>query len=116
MRKFTHFLCVTTFSWSHDKNSEYTFFIQDFQQKIQAHYMRQIKLIVGALLFNYVNKFRRLFLTKRILVPRRPPRYFPADNLVTLYSLEKSYGQQLLRSLKGLVFLEVRFFDGSTRY
>jgi hypothetical protein len=51
-----------------------------------------------------------LFSTKRIVTPARPPRYFPPDNLVVLYDLEQSYGQKLLRSIKGREFLQDNYF------
>jgi hypothetical protein len=83
----------------------------DFTKRIVRHYARTTYSNISALLLNYVTKFgRSLFSTKRVVTPSRPPRYFPPDNLVVLYDLEQSYGQKLLRSIKGREFLQDNYF------
>jgi len=84
---------------------------QDFRQRIVKHYASASYSQLSGLLLNYVTRFgRSLFSTKRSVTPVRPPRFFPPDNLVVLFDLEKSYGQKLLRSIKGRMFLNDQYY------
>jgi hypothetical protein len=84
--------------------------IQDFQNRLAKHYQGAFLSQLSGLIFNFVTKFAR-GTVKKSAIPMRPPRYFPPDNTIVLYDLEKSYGQRLLRSLKFKEFLEVRLFS-----
>jgi hypothetical protein len=81
--------------------------IQDFQNRLAKHYQGAFLSQLSGLIFNFVTKFARGTVIKSA-IPMRPPRFFPPDNTIVLYDLEKSYGQKILRSLKFKEFTEVR--------
>eukprot|EP01122_Echinamoeba_exundans_P016084 TRINITY_DN8049_c0_g1_i1.p1 TRINITY_DN8049_c0_g1~~TRINITY_DN8049_c0_g1_i1.p1 ORF type:complete len:2404 (-),score=554.15 TRINITY_DN8049_c0_g1_i1:64-6402(-) len=76
--------------------------MQDFQVRIAKHYTSAALSQLSGLIFNYFTKsVRGLFRgQKRRPAPARPPRYFPTDNAIVPYDLEKSLGQKILRSLR----------------
>jgi hypothetical protein len=76
--------------------------LQDFQIRIAKHYTSAALSQLSGLIFNYFTKsVRGLFRgQKRRPSPVRPPRYFPTDNAIVPYDLEKSQGQKILRSLR----------------
>eukprot|EP01122_Echinamoeba_exundans_P011264 TRINITY_DN4424_c0_g1_i1.p1 TRINITY_DN4424_c0_g1~~TRINITY_DN4424_c0_g1_i1.p1 ORF type:complete len:3569 (-),score=802.37 TRINITY_DN4424_c0_g1_i1:9-9890(-) len=84
----------------------------DFTKRIVKHYTQSTYSHLSGLLINFLTHKlgRNLFNAKRAVSPIRPPRYFPPDNLVVLFDLEKSYGQRLLRSIKGRVYVEDNYY------
>jgi hypothetical protein len=85
----------------------------DFTKRIVKHYTQSTYSHLSGLLINFLTHKlgRNLFINaKRAVSPIRPPRFFPPDNLVVLFDLEKSYGQRLLRSIKGRVYVEDNYY------
>jgi len=49
-----------------------------------------------------------VYFDEKLKAPVRPPRYLPPDNLVTVYHFEKSFGQQIVRTLPEPALRKVR--------